>query len=74
MLYMKCLRTNIKRKRCIVLHYTLHSLYTLKTSPSLNPHHLKFERYGMPERSFKRWLSTSLFRKITHGFYEKRYR
>ena len=32
------------------------------------------ERYGMPERTFKRWLSTSLFRKITHGFYEKRYR
>ena len=32
------------------------------------------ERYGMPERSFKRWLSTSLFRKITHGYYEKRYR
>ena len=32
------------------------------------------ERYGMAERSFKRWLSTSLFRKITHGFYEKRYR
>jgi hypothetical protein len=21
------------------------------------------ERYGMPERTFKRWLSTSLFRK-----------
>lgn len=32
------------------------------------------ERYGMPERTFKRWLSTSLFRKITHGYYEKRYR
>ena len=25
-------------------------------------------------RTFKRWLSTSLFRKITHGYYEKRYR
>ena len=34
----------------------------------------KAERYGMPERTFKRWLSTSLFRKITHGYYEKRYR
>ena len=32
------------------------------------------ERYGMPERTFKRWLSTSLFRKITHCYYEKRYR
>lgn len=32
------------------------------------------ERYGMPERTFKRWLSTNLFRKITHGYYEKRYR
>ena len=32
------------------------------------------ERYGMPERTFKRWLSTSLFRKLTHGYYEKRYR
>ena len=32
------------------------------------------KRYGMPERTFKRWLSTSLFRKITHGYYEKRYR
>lgn len=35
---------------------------------------LMAERYGMPERTFKRWLSTSLFRKITHGYYEKRYR
>ena len=34
---------------------------------------VRAERYGMPERTFKRWLSTSLFRKITHGFYEKRY-
>lgn len=31
------------------------------------------QRYGMPERTLKRWLSTSLFRKITHGYYEKRY-
>lgn len=31
-------------------------------------------RYGMPERTFKRWLSTSLFKKVEHGYYEKRFR
>ena len=28
--------------------------------------------YGMPERSFKRWLATSYFKKVSYGFYEKR--
>ncbi len=31
-------------------------------------------RYGMPERTFKRWLSTSLFKKVAHGYYGKRFR
>ena len=30
--------------------------------------------YGMPERSFKRWLATSYFKKVSYGFYEKRFR
>lgn len=40
----------------------------------------KIDRYcgrmalGMPPRTFKRWLNTSLFKKITYGFYEKKYR
>lgn len=29
--------------------------------------------YGMPERSFKRWLATSYFKKVSYGFYEKRF-
>ena len=32
------------------------------------------ENLGMPPRTFKRWLITSLFKKITYGFYEKKYR
>ena len=32
------------------------------------------ENLGMPPRTFKRWLNTSLFKKITYGFYEKKYR
>ena len=30
--------------------------------------------YGMPERSFKRWLATSYFKKVSYGFYEKKFR
>ena len=30
--------------------------------------------YGMPERSFKRWMATSYFKKVSYGFYEKRFR
>ena len=30
--------------------------------------------YGMPERSFKRWPATSYFKKVSYGFYEKRFR
>ena len=30
--------------------------------------------YGMPERSFKRWLATSYFKKVSYGFYEKMFR
>lgn len=29
--------------------------------------------YGMPERSFKRRLATSYFKKVSYGFYEKRF-
>lgn len=29
--------------------------------------------YGMPERSFKRWLAMSYFKKVSYGFYEKRF-
>lgn len=37
-------------------------------------HGLKIaESMGMPERTFKRWLGTSFFKKISHGFYEKRF-
>lgn len=37
-------------------------------------HGLKIaEDLGMPERTFKRWLGTSFFKKISHGFYEKRF-
>ena len=32
------------------------------------------QELGMPPRTFKRWLNTSLFKKITYGFYEKKYR
>ena len=32
------------------------------------------ESLGMPSRTFKRWLNTSLFKKISYGFYEKKYR
>lgn len=32
------------------------------------------EGYGMGERTFKRWLNTSLFKKVSHGYYEKKYR
>ena len=32
------------------------------------------EGYGMGERTFKRWLNSSLFKKIDHGYYEKKYR
>ncbi|MCQ2074685.1 MAG: hypothetical protein MJY77_05780 [Bacteroidaceae bacterium] len=32
------------------------------------------EGYGMDERTFKRWLNTSLFKKVSHGYYEKKYR
>lgn len=32
------------------------------------------DRHGMPPRTFKRWLGTSLFRKVSHGYYEKKYR
>lgn len=30
--------------------------------------------HGMAQRTFKRWLSTSMFKKISYGYYEKRYR
>lgn len=29
---------------------------------------------GMGERTFKRWLQTNAFKKISYGFYEKRFR
>lgn len=29
--------------------------------------------FGMSERTFKRWLNTSVFRKIDYGFYEKKF-
>ena len=32
------------------------------------------DSYGMPERTFKRWLSTSYFKKLNYGYYEKKYR
>lgn len=32
------------------------------------------QRLGMRERTFKRWIQTNLFKRISHGFYEKRYR
>ena len=32
------------------------------------------DSYGMGERTFKRWLNSSLFKKIDHGYYEKKYR
>ena len=32
------------------------------------------EGLGMPARTFKRWLNTSLFKRISYGFYEKKYR
>ena len=30
--------------------------------------------YGMLERSLKRWLATNYFKKVSYGFYEKRFR
>ena len=32
------------------------------------------ERLGMPARTFKRWLNTSLFKRVSYGYYEKKFR
>ena len=31
-------------------------------------------RNEMPERTFKRWLQSSMFKRLTYGYYEKRYK
>ena len=32
------------------------------------------ENLGMPSRTFKRWLNTGIFKRVSYGFYEKKYR
>ena len=31
------------------------------------------EQLGMPVRTFKRWLGSCAFKKLSYGYYEKRY-